>query len=141
MIRNIVAVVVAFVIGGVFVFGIEAIGHQVFPLPAGMDKNNMEQVAAYVKTAPLGALLFVLLAQSSGSFMGGLVTWILGGSRQTILALIYGVLALTMAAITVSLIKHPVWMTALALFLPIPLSLLGSKLGQLVWPAKPPSPR
>ncbi len=134
MIRNIVAVVVAFFIGGLWVFGIEVIGHRVFPLPAGMDKNNVKQVAEYVKTAPLGALLFVLLAQSAGSFMGGLVTWMLGGSRQTLLALIYGSLALMMAAITMYLVEHPVWMTVLALVLPIPLSLLGSKLGQLIWP-------
>lgn len=136
MIRNIVAVIIAFVVGGVFVFSVEALGHRIYPLPEGMDKNNYEQVAEYVKTAPLGALLFVLLAQSSGSFIGGLVTGILGGSRYTLLALIYGVLALTMAAITVSLIKHPAWMTALALILPIPLALLGSKLGLAIWPAK-----
>ncbi len=60
------------------------------------------------------------------------------GRAKLFLALIYGALALTMAAITVSLIKHPTWMTALALLLPIPLSLLGSKFGQLIWPAKQP---
>lgn len=126
MVRNILAVVVAFVVAGCFVVGVEALGHVVYPIPEGLDTTDFKQLADYVKVAPIGALLFVLLAQSCGSFAGGFITRVVGGSSYGRLALIYGVLALTMAAINVLLIPHPLWMTVLALALPIPLSWVGS---------------
>ena len=134
MIRNIIAVVVAFVVGGIFVMGLEMLGHKIYPIPEGMDRNDFKRIAEYVKTASIGALLFVLLAQSAGSFMGGLVTALIAASHHRLLALIYGVLALVMASITVIMIKHPTWMTVAALALPIPLALLGSMIGQMIRP-------
>ncbi|XZE20522.1 hypothetical protein SH449x_000396 [Pirellulaceae bacterium SH449] len=136
MFRNILAIILAFFIGGLCVLTLETVGHRIYPVPSELDANDMEQVAQYVSSAPVGALLFVLLAQSAGSFAGGLVTAIVGGSRLWLLAIIYGVLALLMAGLNVILIPHPLWMTTLALVLPIPLSLLGSRAGQLLKPQR-----
>ncbi|HNU08416.1 MAG TPA: hypothetical protein PKO33_11670, partial [Pyrinomonadaceae bacterium] len=72
MVRNVLSVVLAFVIGGLAVFAVEKLGHTVYPVPAGLDPNNLEGLAEYVKTMPVGALLFVLAAQSAGSLIGGL---------------------------------------------------------------------
>lgn len=136
MVRNILAVILAFFAGGLCVLTLETVGHRIYPLPAGLDTNDMEQIAKYVSTAPLGALLFVLLAQSAGSFAGGFVTAIVGSSRLWLLAIIYGVLALLMAGLNVILIPHPLWMTALALAFPIPIALAGSRAGQVLKPQR-----
>jgi hypothetical protein len=132
MVRNILAVIAAFIGGGIFVFVVEAIGHQFFPPPTGLDFAKPETVAEYAKNAPVGALLFVLLAQSSGSFFGGLISGLIAVSKNTT-AIIYGVLALAMAALNAFLIPHPIWFLIPSLLLPIPLSLLGTRVaGTLV---------
>lgn len=136
MVRNILAVILAFLGGGVCVLTLETFGHRLYPLPEGLDTNDLEQIAQYVSTAPIGALLFVLLAQSAGSFAGGMITAIVGGSRLWLLAFIYGVVALFMAGLNVILIPHPIWMMTMALVLPIPLAVLGSRAGQLLKPQR-----
>lgn len=126
MIRNILAVIAAFIGGGIFVFIVEAVGHQIYPPPTGLDFAKPETVAEYAKNAPLGALIFVLLAQSAGSFFGGLITGLIAAAK-TPTAIIYGVLALAMAALNAFLIPHPIWFLVVSFVLPIPLSLLGSR--------------
>lgn len=130
--RNILALLAAFVAGAVCVLGLEWVGQQIYPLPAGVDPNNLEQLKEYTKLAPAGALVLVLLAQSAGSLVGGIVTGWLGCSRLFLLGLIYGCLALLMAAINVYLIPHPVWFVVLSLVLPLPLALFGNVVGQVL---------
>jgi hypothetical protein len=126
MVRNILGVIAGFFVGGIFVFLLEWIGHQVYPLPAGVDMTNTAAIVEYMKTAPLGAFLAVLVAQSAGSLFGGLITGLITIAKNTC-AIIYGVLALIMAAINVFMIPSPIWFSVLALLLPIPLALLGSR--------------
>src|SRR5215204_2219749 len=129
MVRNILAVIVAFIGGGIFVFSVEAIGHVVYPLPAGLDMSKPDTIAEYVKNAPIGAILFVLLAQSAGSLGGGFIAGLISrGNRQRV-AIIYSVLALLMACLNLWLIPHPLWFIALSIALPVPLALVGSHIG------------
>lgn len=131
MVRNILAVVAGFIVGGLFVFAFEAIGHMIYPLPPGLDSSKPEMIAEYVRTAPIGAIMSVLAAQSAGSFFGGLVTGLIAVSRKQMVAVIYGVLALIMALINMIMISHPVWFMVLSVLLPIPLALLGSRVAGL----------
>lgn len=128
MVRNILTVVCAFILGGIAVFSFEALGHVTYPLPDDLDTTNYEQLAAYVKAAPAGALAFVLLAQSAGSIVGGAVCGFFGRSNSTLLSIVYGVLALGMASLNLILIPHPLWMIVASLALPIPLSVIAGKL-------------
>ncbi len=139
MLRNILAVIAGFIGGGVFVFAVEAIGHQVYPIPQGLDVSNPEAIANYISTAPLGAILFVLLAQSAGSFFGGLITGLIAKAKM-ICAAIYGCLALMMAGINAYLIPHPNWFLVLSLLLPIPLALTGALLSKRLLPPKVTTP-
>lgn len=131
MVRNIIAVIVGFVVGGIAVFLVESIGHQVYPIPAGLDLSKPEAIAEYVSKAPIGAILFVLIAQSAGSFIGGLITGLIAVAKAPT-AIIYGVLALAMAGLNAFLIPHPVWFLVPSLLLPIPLALFGSRCSGLL---------
>lgn len=128
MVRNILAVIAGFVAGGIFVTLFEWIGHQIYPIPANINQSDMASLGEYVKTAPTGALIAVLLAQSAGSFFGGLVTSLIAVAKK-VTAWIYAVLALIMAGLTTFLLPHPIWFNVIALLLPIPLALLGSRAG------------
>lgn len=122
--RTVLAVIAAFIGGGICVFVTEAIGHAIFPPPAD---TSLDALNAYMKTAPLGAFLFVLLSQSVGAFVGGLIAGLIGKSNLPVL--IYGVLALAMAVLNIVLVTHPIWFIAVALILPIPLAIAGGKIG------------
>jgi hypothetical protein len=125
------SVVAAFIAGFVCVFAIEKIGHAVYPPPAGLDISRPETIVEYVKTMPVGALLFVLAAQSAGAFSGGLITGVISVAKFP-MAMTYGVLALLLAFFNIYVAPHPYWFIALALLLPIPLSLAGSKVVQML---------
>jgi hypothetical protein len=128
MVRNILTVVAAFILGGIAVFSFEALGHRIYPIPEDLDTSNYEQLAAYVNAAPSGALAFVLIAQSAGSIVGGAVCGFFGRSNSMLLSLVYGILALGMASLNLILIPHPLWMIVASLALPIPLSMAAGKI-------------
>jgi hypothetical protein len=126
MVRNILGVIAGFITGGIFVTLFEWIGHQIYPIPANINPSDMASLGEYVKNAPLGALISVIVAQSMGSFFGGLVTGLITIAKN-VTAWIYAVLALIMAGLNAFLIPHPVWFVVISLLLPIPLALLGSR--------------
>jgi MFS family permease len=121
--RKVLAVIAAFFGGGVVVMLVQALGHSIYPPPADQSLPSLNE---YMKTAPVGALAFVLGAQSAGSLVGGLIAGLIGKSNLPIM--IYAVLALIMAALNAFLISHPIWFTALSLILPIPLAFIGGRM-------------
>ncbi len=134
MVKNILIVIAAFILGGIAVFSFETLGHSVYPIPKDLDTTNYEQFGAYVKTAPLGALLFVLIAQSAGSIVGGAVCGFFGRSRAALLSIIYGILALVMASLNLIMIPHPMWMIIASIALPIPLSVIAGQVASRLVP-------
>lgn len=126
MVRNILGVIAGFIVGGIFVNLFQWVGHQIFPIPANINQSDLASLGEYTKTAPLGALVAVIVAQTLGSFFGGLVTGLIAIAKNTT-AWIYGVLALLMAGLNAFLLPHPIWFVVVSLLLPIPLALLGSR--------------
>ena len=55
----------------------------VYPFPEGMDQNNMDHIASYLETAPLGAFFMVIVAHLGGAFLGGLGTSIFSKNINT----------------------------------------------------------
>lgn len=131
MLKNMLSVVAAFIGGFVCVFAIEKIGHAVYPPPPGIDISKPGTIVEYVRSMPVGAMLIVLGAQSAGSFVGGLITGVISVAKYP-MAMTYGVLALFLAFFSIYVAPHPYWFIALSLLLPIPLSLAGSRFGQLL---------
>lgn len=56
MIKKIIAVPAGVLAGGLGIYLTETLGHKLYPLPAGMDPNDMDAMASYVSTAPFMAL-------------------------------------------------------------------------------------
>jgi hypothetical protein len=135
MVRNILAVIAAFIAAAFFVLGVEQISIKLYPMPAGVDTSSIEAMTEYVKTVPATAILLVLIGQCLGSFVGGFVTGIISVAKFAT-AFIYGVIALAMAFMTVWMIPHPMWFNVAALVLPIPLSLIGSRIGQSLFSSR-----
>ena len=59
MLRQIGGVLAGMIVGAIVIALIQGVGHVVIPPPPGTELKDMEQIKAYVATAPLGVFLFL----------------------------------------------------------------------------------
>lgn len=130
MLRKILAVVIGMLVGAMVVALIDMLGHTVYPFPEGLDMDDSAAVAAYLAGAPLGAMLFVVLAWVMGSFVAGAVATLICNDGKSVYALICGVLLLIAGITTLLMIAHPTWMWIVSAFAYIPPAWLGYRLAR-----------
>ena len=128
MLRSILAVVVGVILAGVVVLAVESIGHIVYPPPADLDASNPEALKAYVAHAPIGVLLFVLLAWAAGSFVGGWSAARIARRAPSFHAMIVGSLVLLSGIATMLMIPHPLWFWIAGILAIVPVSFISSLL-------------
>ncbi len=109
MTRNILAVVFGVVTAVMLIMIVETAGHFVYPPPSNIDFQDMQAMAEYVDTLPLGALLFVMLAWETGTIGGGLVACFIARKRAMVYASIVGGMVLFATLYTLITIPHPMW--------------------------------
>jgi hypothetical protein len=105
IIAVIAGVVVAFALGA----AIEWLGHQMYPMPPGVDLSRPEQAQDYVRNLPVGALLIVLTSWVVATFCGGIVAAAIEKGRPRRAAAIVGVVVLAATIANLTLIAHPLW--------------------------------
>jgi hypothetical protein len=128
MFRSIVAVVIGVIVMALFVGGIEFIGHMLWPLPAlpaGVDPNHPEVIAANIDRMPFLALAWVLFAYAVGTFFGAGTATSISAKHKRGVAIAVGVVVLCMSAAVFSMFPHPLWMVVGGLLVPLPFALLG----------------
>jgi hypothetical protein len=125
--RGIGAVVLGLIVAFLLVFGAEAISHQIFPPPAGMDMRDMAQVRAFVATLPMSVLLIVLAGHLIATFVG---TWLSAKvARSAIAAYILGALLLCAGIANAFMIPQPVWFSIASFVIYIGATLAGARAG------------
>jgi hypothetical protein len=67
-VKNIIVFIGALVAGGVVVFGLESLSHQIFPPPSDINPNNLESLKSIMKNVPAGSLALVILAHAVGCY-------------------------------------------------------------------------
>ena len=82
-----------------------------FPPPAGLNAADPAQLATMMDQIPVGAKLMVLLAWFIGIVIGGSVAMVVS-SRRKWTAWTVAVILFSLAALTMVMIPHPVWMMA-----------------------------
>jgi len=135
MVRSIVAVLVGLVIGTVVIFGLESVGHLIYPPPEGVHGNDPEEVKKVIANMPVAVFLFVLLSWAAGNCVGGfLAAWVARRS-QAVHALLIGVCFQASGIILMLTLPHPVWFWVASFLVSLPPAYLGSRLAP-----RPPSP-
>ncbi len=99
-----------------------------FPFPADLDKQSLEQIRAFAAQMPLSALILVACGWTIGSTLGGYVCTKLSKTAATALTL-GGVLTL-FAGLNAWMIQNPLWFHVGGLPVFIIFSYLGYKLGR-----------
>lgn len=114
MLRKISAVLLGLIVAFVTVWLFEWIGHQIYPLPPGLDFKDPEQVRLFASNLPLGALLFVLLSWLMGTFSGGLVASYLAQEKPLVYASVIGAAMMAATIANLAIIPHPTWFSIAA---------------------------
>jgi hypothetical protein len=97
-------------VAGACVAGVEALGHRIYPVPAGIDLKDPAVLRDLVAQLPIGTVVSVLVAWIVGSLAGAWVAARLASQLQLGHAAVIGALVLAGAGANMLLIPHPAWM-------------------------------
>ena len=129
MSKKILSVLAGIIGGGMIILLVEKLGHTVYPPPPDFDYKDVEALRLLIENAPLGALLFVVLAWALGSLAGGLIAALIAVEDKTKQALFVGGILMVLGVINMMSIPHPVWMQIAGLTVYLPFAYWGGTLG------------
>lgn len=109
MFKRILAVVGGLFFGALTITIVEKLGHYLFPRPVGIKDNDMEALKHYVETAPLMALLFVILGYALGAFVAGFFSTKIAGDGKKTYAIICGIIFLLQGIYMMYILPTPIW--------------------------------
>ncbi len=132
MMKNILSVIAGLIAGFLVIVIMEAISHKMYPLPPGfdLDKADNEMLGLLMEIMPMGAFMMILIAYSLGSFSGGIISAAISNKIHQPL-MVGGVLMLA-GIINLLMIRHPVWFAVVSLFMYLPFSFAGGKIGVMI---------
>jgi hypothetical protein len=129
MLRNVLAVVVGIIVGGIVNTALVAIGPMVVPPPSGVDMTTAEGLQAGMALLAPRHFVFPWLAHAVGTLVGALVAARLARSHRLPLAMIVGVVFLAGGIMAAQMIPAPTWFVALDLIgAYLPMAWLGARL-------------
>jgi hypothetical protein len=132
--RAILAVIAGCVLSVLIVAGLEALGHQIYPPPAGVDLTDPAAMRTLVAQMPVGAFVILVSGWVLGAGLGAWLATKLSGIGKAWPGGIVGGATLGATGINLFTIAHPVWVVIVAL-IGIPVATwVGIRLGQ---PAPP----
>lgn len=123
MLRLIFAFLAGAVAMSLTVAGIQAIGHQLWPLPAGIDPNSHAQMATIVESMPVAAKAWVVLAYAIATAVAVLVATAIARARWKGLGIALGSLMVALCLINLLMLPHPLWMAIVTLAIPLPIAM------------------
>ena len=127
--RNIIAVIVGFIIGSIVNMGLVNLGPLVVPLPDGADISTMDGLEASMELFTPFNFLFPFLGHALGTLVGAFASARLAGSHHMKMALFIGFLFLLGGITMVWMVGGPIWFNVTDLvFAYIPMGFLGGVL-------------
>jgi hypothetical protein len=103
------------VIAVLIVFLTEELVHMMYPMPAGLDASDTDDLRDYVATLPLSAFLMLMGGWVTATFVGAVVADRIGTAKVWIYPTIVGGFMFAATTANLILIPHPHWFTAVSL--------------------------
>ena len=133
ILRNILAVIAGFLVGGLLNMAIVMLGPALIPPPAGVDPSDPESLARAIHLFEPRHFLAPWLAHALGTFAGALVAWLVATTRRDAMAWIVGGLFLCGGIAASLMIPAPAWFIAADLVLAyLPMAWLATRTGRAV---------
>ncbi|MCR9173141.1 MAG: hypothetical protein NXI10_11640 [bacterium] len=125
IVRNIIAVVVGWFIGGFVNMSIIQIGFSQYP--KDVDVENYEAIGTFLESAGYVYYLYPFMAHAAGALVGGFLAALISKNRKMGTALIIGGLFFLGGVTMTFLLPAPAWFVALDLIVAyFPMALLGA---------------
>jgi hypothetical protein len=131
VLRGIVAVVAGFIAASIVMMLIEALnGRVLYPElgKATQGVTDREKIRVLFATAPLGALLVVILAWILGAFTGGWIAARLAANATVAHGLVLGALLVLAGVANNLMLPPPLWFWTVSLVVLMPAAYLGARL-------------
>ena len=128
VVRNILAIVVGWIIGSAVNMGLIQLGYALIPLE-GIDPSDMDSLAQIMPTLDAHYFIFPFLGHALGTFVGALTAALLAVNHKIKFALAIGFL-FSLGGIAVNMmLPGPLWFTITDLLLAyIPMAWFGGTL-------------
>ena len=131
IIRNILAVVTAVIIGSVVNMGFIIMSGHIIPPPDGADLTTSEGLIESMHLMEPKHFIFPFLAHAVGTFVGALLAVKIAASHKMRFALAIGIVFLVGGITNVMMLPSPLWFTLLDLIgAYLPMAYLAWKLGE-----------
>jgi hypothetical protein len=141
IIRNVLAVIVGIVIGGIVNMTLVEVGGLVYPPPPGVDTSSMESLRESMHLLDSRHFVMPFLAHALGTLVGATVAAVLAASHRRAAALVVGGVFLVGGIAAAMMLPAPGWYIAVDLLLAyIPMAWLGWMLGTRLRPGHAPAP-
>jgi hypothetical protein len=128
--RAILAVVAGCVLSLLIVSGVEAVGHMIYPPPAGIDVRDPAAMRIVIAEMAFGAFVIIVSGWILGAGLGAWLATRLSGTGKTWPGGAVGGVTLAATGINLLAIAHPLWIVIVAL-IGIPLATwVGVRVGQ-----------
>lgn len=139
--RKILAVLLGFIAGSVFNMALVSLSHVIYPLPEGIDPNDMEAFRAHVDAngLPTGSLMIVLAAHAGGSFVSGFVCGVIAKRSWYFAAAGLGIFWMCGGVFMLIMLPAPIWFAVADVLLYVPAALVGVKLGGVLTKTRTPA--
>ncbi|MCI1752968.1 MAG: hypothetical protein LKM36_08915 [Flavobacteriales bacterium] len=133
ILRNILAVIVGIVVGGIVNMGLIILGGKFLPPPAGVDVNDIASINAHIREYSVLQLLAPFIAHAAGVLVGAFLTAKLAATRHLAMAMVIGAVFLLGGIMAVTMVPNaPVWFSALDLVVAyLPMAWLGHRLAMM----------
>lgn len=129
IVRNILAVIAGFFIGGGVNMFLITISGDVIPLPEGADGTTTEGLKASIHLFQPKHFIMPFLAHAIGTFVGALIAGMIAGSHKMKFAMAIGICFLLGGIASVFMIPGPTWFAVVDLTLAyIPMGYLAGRL-------------
>lgn len=115
MLRDILAGVIGVAIAVLIVFLSDELSHMVYPMPAGLDPQDVEVLRPYIASMPIGAFLMIMGGWVVATFVGSVVAGRIGTAKAWIYPTVVGGFIFAATTATLIAIPHPHWFTAVSL--------------------------
>ncbi|MGY0799005.1 hypothetical protein ACW7G0_08135 [Lysobacter sp. A286] len=130
LLRNVIAVVVGFVVGSAVNLALVTLGPSLVPPPAGVDVTSAEGLAAAIHLFEPRHFVMPFLAHAVGTLAGALVAYLIAASHKAKLAYAIGVIFLCGGVAASFMIPAPAWFIAVDLLAAyLPMAWLATRIG------------
>ncbi|MGY1424331.1 hypothetical protein [Lysobacter sp. A289] len=130
LLRNVIAVVVGFVVGSAVNLALVTLGPSLIPPPAGVDVTSAEGLASAIHLFEPRHFVMPFLAHAVGTLAGALVAYLIAASHKAKLAYAIGVIFLCGGVAASFMIPAPAWFIAVDLLAAyLPMAWLATRIG------------